>query len=138
MELEKSIFSNHHHNYAFSKETSKHAKPSEWNLMRNGYLLSKVPTIKYQFLMKENKLIVVNPAGHNQMIRVNMTSNEKDWVPPNRMACKEHSSTSVIFLRNKIHYLNFIMRKRHTSRWKDWNLQKCQPWKSSEGWGLFR
>ena len=63
VKLEKSVFSNHHHNYAFSKETSIHAKPSEWNFIRNGYLLSKVPTIKYQLVTKENNLIVVNPAG---------------------------------------------------------------------------
>ena len=28
VELEKSVFSNHHHNYAFSKETSIDAKTS--------------------------------------------------------------------------------------------------------------
>lgn len=154
VKLEKSVFSNHHHNYAFSKETSICAKPSEWNFMRNGYLFTFKSTYhKVSISYKRKQLDSGKPSRYHLIKWSELTwavMRKTEWVPPDRMVCKEHSSTSVIFLRkfswilnfikllNKIPYLNFIMRKNQTSRQKDWDLQKCQPWKSSKGWGLFR
>ena len=139
MQLQKSVFSNHHHNYIFSKETSICAKPSEWNLMRNGYLFTFKSTYhKVSIGYKRKQLDSGKPSRYHLFKWSELTwpvMRKTEWVPPDRMVYKEHSSTSVIFLRK---YLNLIMRKNHTSRWKDWNLQKCQLWNLSKGWGLFR